>query len=52
MEGWWWGPIRGNCWGRVRKRRLMPLRRDILCEKTRGRLKAPLPVTNDLPLLP
>lgn len=29
----------------------MTLKRDLLCEKTRGHLEAPLPVTSDLSLL-
>lgn len=37
--------------GGIRKRRLMTLKRDILCEKTAGHLEAPLPVTSDLPPL-
>lgn len=42
----------GMCRGGVRKRKLVTLKRDILCDKTRGHLEAPLPVTSDLPPFP
>lgn len=41
------------CWGRgVIKTRLVTLRWDLLCEKTLGSHKAPLPVTCKLASLP